>query len=268
MYAKELIDYVRRSIGEPRALCTRIGACRPSEIKAVVEDKALCTFCKFAVDLIRRLINESEEEVIRELIKECNKLEQPTDRICRAMVEVLGRDIIKYIRDFGGNPDEVCKRFRICKAIETKKVDLTEIFKKAEPKVGCTVCILAVSQVQRMVHENEDEIVRTLMTQCSLLPEEFQNFCRMIVSQAGRELIKFVKEQISNPRGVCQKLGVCNAEKTIKAVTSFDQKCYRDCLYRKYSNVAIDRFFNICKENKECYYKHVANDVSKCINHC
>jgi hypothetical protein len=30
MYAKDLIDYIRRTIGEPRALCTTLGACRPS----------------------------------------------------------------------------------------------------------------------------------------------------------------------------------------------------------------------------------------------
>jgi hypothetical protein len=266
LYAKELIDYVRRSIGEPRALCTRIGACRPSEVKVENEDKALCTFCKFAVDLIRKLINESEEEVIRELIKECNKLEAPTDRICRAMVEVLGRDIIKYIKEYGGTPEEICRRFRLCRPTEIKQVNLNEIFQKEQPKVACTVCVLAVSQIQRMVNENEDEIIKTLLTQCSLLPEEFQNFCRMVVSQAGRQLIKFVKEQISNPRAVCQKLGACQSEK--KVLPSFDDKCYKNCLYKRYSNIAMERFIKICKDNKQCYYKYVANDVSKCINHC
>jgi len=353
MYAKDLIDYVRRTIGEPRKLCQSIGACPLEQLSIINKnDKALCTFCKLGVDMVRRLINETEEEIIRELLKECVKLDPPTDRICRTLVEVLGRDIIKYIKEYGGSPDEVCKRFRICKAIVTPKVELPEVpqqicqfciygiqtivnflnesedfiiekaneqcnlvrdqtakricltlvslfgrqiirfvkeygaenprevcrrfslcsnklikFPVVRPEAVCTACVLAVSQIQRMINESEEEIIRTLLHQCTFLPNDFQQYCRLIVNLYAKDLIDYVRRSIGQPRQLCEYIGACRPPNKEIAIKS-SQKCYFSCLYLEYSKIATRKFLNMCDVNKKCYHKILSKDTFKCIDRC
>jgi predicted nucleic acid-binding Zn ribbon protein len=341
MYAKDLIQYVRGFIGEPREACQALGVCR-AVVKVEEEKGPFCELCKFAVDFIDRIINQTEEEIIRELIKECNKLEEPQDRICRTIVEVIGRDIIKFIKTYGGTPIEVCRRFRLCptKAVvqlpevpkqicqfciygvqtivnylnesedyiineavkecnkltqetprricltmvslfgrpliryvkeygaenprevcktfrlcSAKETVLPKYIEQVQPKALCTACVLAVSQIQRMINESEEEIIRTLLQQCAYLPEQYQQYCRLAVNMYAKDLIGFVRTQIGEPREACQALGVCRTKKSMR----FSKKqCIKSCLKN-----SSKRNFKVCK-HKRCFKKH----VSKCIKRC
>jgi len=121
-----------------------------------------------------------------------------------------------------------------------------KIFKREQPKVACTVCVLAVSQIQRMIEESEEKIIKTLLNQCSLLPEEFQNFCRMVVGLSGRELIAYVKRTIGQPRALCQNIGACRpSEQIVTKILKTEEKkissreCYQKCIR---SSNHMDRF--------------------------
>jgi len=318
----------------------------------------MCDFCKFSVDFIRRLINESEEDVIKELIKECNKLDAPTDRLCRTVVEVVGRDIIKYIREIGGTPIEVCQRFNLCsrqkeEKVVAKKVELPEapqqicqlciygiqtivnflnesedyiieeankqcnmigdetvkricltmvslfgrqviryvkefgaenprevckrfalcgdklvkLPRPSKPEALCTACVVAVSQVQRMINESEEEIIRQLLDTCTLLPSDLQQYCRLVVNLYAKDLINYIKQSIGEPLALCKKIGICPAEN--KTLVNQAQKCYYSCLVNhKYSHRATEKIFKICETNKLCYSKNIESETMKCINRC
>jgi hypothetical protein len=55
------------------------------------------------------------------------------------------------------------------------------------------ICVLVVSQVQRMINESEEEIIRTLLQQCALLPENVQQYCRLVVNMYAKDLIDYIR---------------------------------------------------------------------------
>jgi hypothetical protein len=90
---------------------------------------------------------------------------------------MYAKDLIQYVRQYIGEPRETCQGLGVFRT-DSKKV-LTKAFEGAEPKEACTICVLAISQIQRMIIESEEEIIKTLLQQFSSLPEQY---CRLEVN--------------------------------------------------------------------------------------
>jgi hypothetical protein len=63
-----------------------------------------------------------------------------------------------------------------------------------------------------MINESEEEIVRTLLQQSVYLPEQYQQYCRLVVNMYAKDLIQYVRQFIGETRETCQCLGVCRTD--------------------------------------------------------
>jgi hypothetical protein len=75
-----------------------------------------------------------------------------------------------------GEPRALCTRVGACRP------SLQDVFKGVKQDQACMICVLVVSQIQRMINESEEEIIRTLLQKCALLPENLQQYCRLVVN--------------------------------------------------------------------------------------
>jgi len=220
---RDIIKYIKMYGGEPEEVCKRFRICRPTEIKPVVQlpeaPKQICQFCIYGVQTVVNFLNESEDFIIEKANEQCNQLGETPKRLCLTLVSLFGRQVIRYIKEYGAeNPREVCQRFRLC-TVSLLEVP-TNVITQQEPKALCTACILAVSQIQRMINESEEEIVRTLLQQCALLPEQLQQYCRLVVNLYAKDLIDYVRTRIGEPRTLCQRIGICRTEESEKTPVS------------------------------------------------
>jgi hypothetical protein len=169
-------------------LCTRLGACRPllKDFFSQAEPKAACTVCVLAVTQIKDLLSRSEDEIIRNLLEQCEYLPENVRNFCRMAISQFGRELIKYVKESIGEPSALCTRLGVCKS------DLKEAFKGVKQDQACMICVLVVSQIQRMINESEEEIIRTLLQQCALLPENLQQYCRLAVNMYAKDLIDYI----------------------------------------------------------------------------
>jgi len=175
-------------------------------IKQFPEDqKQICQFCIYGVQTVVNFLNESEDYIIEQANLQCNGLSDETaKRLCLTLVSLFGRQIIRFIKETGSqNPREVCQRFTLC----PRDMKVEEV----KPKAACTVCVMAVTQVQQMLNETEAEIIRSLLQQCALLPEQAQQYCRLVVNMYAKDLIDYVRRTIGEPRQLCTRIGVCQA---------------------------------------------------------
>jgi len=280
---RDIIKYIREIGGTPNEICQRFTLCRrPKDDQVVVSYKTvivheklpelpevpeqICQLCIYGVQTVVNFLNESEDFIIEKANEQCNMLTDETiKRICLTMVSLFGRQVIRYIKEFGAeNPRNVCKRFALCGD------KLIKLPRPSRPEALCTACVIAVAQVQRMINESEEEIIRQLLEQCTILPSDLQQYCRLLVNLYAKDLIDYVRRSIGEPLGLCKYIGICaNEEKKVSIIVKQTQKCYYGCLTKhNYSAKATDKILKICDTSKLCYSKNIESDTMKCINNC
>jgi len=98
-----------------------------------------------------------------------------------------------------------------------------------------------------MINESEEEIVRTLLQQCALLPEQLQQYCRLVVNLYAKDLIDYVRTRIGEPRTLCQRIGICRTEESEKTPVSKKTSLYNSKKFNKlYSFLFKECLFNSC----------------------
>ncbi|XP_054989180.1 prosaposin [Sorex araneus] len=184
--------------------------------KDVVQAKSdvVCEACEYVVKELTSWIdsNKTEEEIIENLDKVCQKLPTSLASQCQEVVDSYGRSILTLLLQ-EMTPELVCSALGLCspRGLPALSVHVTQ--PKAATDGGfCEVCKKLVGYLDRNLEKNstKQQILDAMEKGCHMLPDPYKDECDSFVTQYEPVLIEVLLE-VMEPSYVCQKVGACPA---------------------------------------------------------
>ena len=271
---KQLIDYVKSHVNDsPRKICARWSLCSATVVaKEFKQDGVFCTPCLMAVQLIKDYLSKPDNELIEMIAANCALLPDNLVTPCKAMVAVVGKQLIDYVRSHvNDSPRQVCAYWSLCgeKTIE----------KLIKDSFLCAPCQLGVQMIKDYLDKPDDELLKMLVAYCNKLPDQLQTPCKIAFATLGPQLIAYVRSHVSDtPREICARFRLCKsgalefnqyffagqlATKKLNIVA-----CLKKCL-KEWNVMKIIALVKKCKRDVNCYKQEVGSSfecVKKCIN--
>eukprot|EP01080_Neovahlkampfia_damariscottae_P010439 gene10439-2961_t len=269
---KQLIDYVRSNVNDsPRQICARWSLCSSKDsAKKFSQDGVFCTPCLMAVQLIKDYMGKPDNELIEMLAANCELLPDNLVTPCKAMVAVVGKQLIDYVRSHvNDSPREVCAYWSLCGANNLEKL--------IKDSFLCAPCQLGVQMIKDYLDKPDDELLKILVAYCDKLPEQLQTPCKIAFATLGPQLIAYVRSHVSDtPREICAKFRLCNAGALSFNPYIFAGKvaterlniveCLKKCL-KEWNVMKIIALVRKCKRDVNCYKQEVGADF-QCVKNC
>jgi hypothetical protein len=156
IYGKDLIQEVRKYIGQPRDFCTNIKLC--SDRIEIVQPKN-CFLCVMGVTEAINQVKKNEEFILDTL---------------QNYTRDAGVEVVRFIKQQINSPIDVCTTFGAC---------------PRDPQI-CEMCTIVISQARRMLDESEHEIVRRWIL-IPLRPYKKELFDYLVSQLDAQELCKY-----------------------------------------------------------------------------
>jgi hypothetical protein len=131
-----------KEVGQQAAEC--IQKCFSEESESSDEqDTPLCGPCQLGVQLVKDFASKPDDELLKMLVDQCEKLPENIATACKMAVTLVGKQMITYIRShLRESPRQICGRFRLCKPTEEAE----------ENRVQCVLkCLGSGWNVQRVL---------------------------------------------------------------------------------------------------------------------
>lgn len=117
-----------------------------------------------AVQLIKDYLDKPDNELIEMLAQACSLLPDNLQTPCKAMIAVMGKQLIDYVRSHvNDSPRQICARFSLC---GTATVDVL-----LQDGFLCAPCQLGVQLVKDYLDKPDSELLKMLMAYCDQLPD-------------------------------------------------------------------------------------------------
>lgn len=181
----------------------------------IIGQSTACTLCEFAVENIKRYINQTQDEIKSILKQQCQRLpDRQLSSICQTVVLLYGDKLIDAVIKF---PTEAaCQKIGLCPTINELVFAEPPVINPAdfvEPKQAqCTICQLLATQAHNYLSNNatEEYIKNALYRVCAVVPPKFAEHCKETVDINLSNLLAFLKQKYP-PKKICEMLGMCDA---------------------------------------------------------
>jgi hypothetical protein len=172
----------------------------------------LCQPCQLGVQLVKDFANKPDEELIKMLVAQCDRLPENARGACKVALNLAGREIIRYVRANLTQPNlQICQRFRLC----SRTADDVEVLTLAEEKQDtplCAPCQLGVQLVKDYLSKPDEELLAMLLRGCDALPEQLTAPCKMAITLVGGQMIAYIRTHLrESPRQICARFRLCGA---------------------------------------------------------
>jgi hypothetical protein len=267
---KQLIAYVRSHASDsPRAICARWSMCS-ANIEATKQDGVFCTPCLMAVQLIKDYLDKPDNELIQMLAEACNLLPDGLQTPCKAMIAVVGKQLIDYVRSHvNDSPRKICAAYSMCGAASVDVI--------LQDGFLCAPCQLGVQLVKDYLDKPDSELLKMLMSYCDQLPDQLITPCKLAVTMVGPQMIAYVRSHVNDtPRAICAKFRFCSAsQKEVHPFVAAGKimtqqlnlvECVKKCL-SSWNFAKIYQLIQKCKRDQECYKREVG-EAYTCVKQC
>lgn len=172
-----------------------------------------CHLCEYLVFNLEDMLNKSEPEIEKALVKSCEKLPGEYRQMCDTVVLLYGHQIIEYILK-KEDPKTLCHQLGLCKE---KKVE------EFKGETSCELCKYVVTIAESWLTSNktEKEIETELHHICAKLPSSFTEECDKLVDEFLPYIFYYLKQKYPAEK-ICSLIGLCKEEK----VNEGEVKCF------------------------------------------
>ncbi|XP_046741352.1 prosaposin isoform X2 [Diprion similis] len=177
-----------------------------------------CALCEYVLHYLQQVITNptTEEEVKEEIGKVCRKLPKTVQGNCNQFIDVYG-DAIVAILAHEIDPSMLCPTLHLCpteeliNAWDSIPKDMV-IVSEVEDKPSCPLCLLAITQLYKVVQNNRTEasIEAALDKLCIHLPKNLKGECLELVKVYSKELVDLLIADLT-PQEVCVYIKLCEA---------------------------------------------------------
>jgi len=213
---KAILTYLDAGLNGTQ-ICVNIGWCAPSAammadaemvVKKMPTVDVGCEICKFAVPIIRGLVEGGETDINVLLNGACNKTTGLTHTLCIDLLKPFVDEILKLI-EMGLSNDAICAMIKLCKSADQVVVESAV---KASP-IECEICQFAVKEIAALIAGGETNLDALVTKACDKLPGPLHALAPVCVTMLEK-VIQTIVTDLQNgatEKQICTKINLCTS---------------------------------------------------------